>query len=83
MSRGGGACRRCCRALLADVAASSAQLPVLRRVLAIIEAIGQRSAYFALLQENVAARARGWSSCAGTAISSPRRSPPIRCCSMS
>ncbi len=44
--------------LLADVAASSAQLPVLRRVLAIIEAIGQRSAYFALLQENGAARAR-------------------------
>ena len=44
--------------LLADVAASSAQLPVLRRVLAIIEAIGQRSAYFALLRENVAARRR-------------------------
>ncbi len=44
--------------LLADVAHSSAQLPVLRRVLAIIEAIGQRSAYFALLRENGAARAR-------------------------
>ena len=44
--------------LLADVAGSSAQLPVLRRVLAIIEAIGQRSAYFALLQENGPARAR-------------------------
>jgi glutamate-ammonia-ligase adenylyltransferase len=44
--------------LLADVAASSAQLPVLRRVLAIIEATGKRSAYFALLQENGAARAR-------------------------
>ncbi len=44
--------------LLGDVAASSAQLPVLRRVLAILEAIGQRSAYFALLQENGAARAR-------------------------
>src|SRR5262249_17395446 len=44
--------------LLTDVAASSAQLPVLRRVLAIIEAIGQRSAYFALLRENVAARRR-------------------------
>jgi [glutamine synthetase] adenylyltransferase / [glutamine synthetase]-adenylyl-L-tyrosine phosphorylase len=44
--------------LLADVAGSSAQLPVLRRVIAIIEAIGQRSAYFALLQENGAARAR-------------------------
>ncbi len=46
-------------ALLADVgAACSAQLPVLRRVLAIIEAIGKRSAYFALLKENAAARAR-------------------------
>ncbi|HYM28514.1 MAG TPA: bifunctional [glutamate--ammonia ligase]-adenylyl-L-tyrosine phosphorylase/[glutamate--ammonia-ligase] adenylyltransferase, partial [Steroidobacteraceae bacterium] len=44
--------------LLADVAGSSAQLPVLRRVIAIIEAIGQRSAYFALLQENGPARAR-------------------------
>src|SRR4029077_14566482 len=45
-------------ALLADIAHSSAQLPVLRRILAIIEAIGQRSAYFALLRENGAARAR-------------------------
>ncbi len=45
-------------ALLADVAASSAQLSVLRRVLAIIEATGKRSAYFALLRENAAARAR-------------------------
>jgi glutamate-ammonia-ligase adenylyltransferase len=44
--------------LLAEVSRSSAQLPVLRRVLAIIEAIGQRSAYFALLQENGPARAR-------------------------
>jgi glutamate-ammonia-ligase adenylyltransferase len=44
--------------LLAEVSRSSAQLPVLRRVLAIIEAIGQRSAYFALLQENGAARVR-------------------------
>jgi [glutamine synthetase] adenylyltransferase / [glutamine synthetase]-adenylyl-L-tyrosine phosphorylase len=44
--------------LLADVVGSSAQLPVLRRVLTIIEAIGQRSAYFALLQENGPARAR-------------------------
>jgi glutamate-ammonia-ligase adenylyltransferase len=34
------------------------QLQVLRRVLRIIEAIGQRSAYFALLQENARARAR-------------------------
>src|SRR5256714_428575 len=45
-------------ALLADVAQSSAQLPVLRRILAIIEATGKRSAYFALLRENGAARAR-------------------------
>lgn len=45
-------------ALLTDVAASSTQLPVLRRVLNILEAIGQRSAYFALLRENGAARAR-------------------------
>ena len=45
-------------ALLADVAGSSAQLPVLRRILAIIEATGKRSAYFALLRENGAARAR-------------------------
>jgi glutamate-ammonia-ligase adenylyltransferase len=45
-------------ALLADIAQSSAQLPVLRRVLAIIEATGKRSAYFSLLRENGAARAR-------------------------
>jgi glutamate-ammonia-ligase adenylyltransferase len=45
-------------ALLADVARSSAQLPVLRRVLNIIEATGKRSAYFALLAENGAARER-------------------------
>jgi glutamate-ammonia-ligase adenylyltransferase len=45
-------------ALLSDIAASGAQLAVLRRVLRIIEAIGQRSAYFALLQESSAARAR-------------------------
>ena len=51
-------------AMLADIAAapsgaaSGAQLSVLRRVLRIVEAIGQRSAYFALLQENSAARAR-------------------------
>ena len=45
-------------ALLADVALGRAQLPVLRRVLRIIEATGKRSAYFALLQENGAARAR-------------------------
>lgn len=34
------------------------QLATLRRVLRIVEAIGQRSAYFALLAENTAARAR-------------------------
>jgi glutamate-ammonia-ligase adenylyltransferase len=51
-------------ALLADIAAapsgaaSGAQLAVLRRVLRIIEAIGQRSAYFALLQESSVARSR-------------------------
>jgi glutamate-ammonia-ligase adenylyltransferase len=45
-------------ALLADIAQSSAQLPVLRRVLTIIEATGKRSAYFSLLRENGAARAR-------------------------
>ena len=44
--------------LLADVAGGAEQLPVLRRVLAIIEAIGARSAYFALLQENGPARTR-------------------------
>ncbi|MEP7313671.1 MAG: bifunctional [glutamate--ammonia ligase]-adenylyl-L-tyrosine phosphorylase/[glutamate--ammonia-ligase] adenylyltransferase [Pseudomonadota bacterium] len=33
-------------------------LPVLRRLITIIEAIGQRSAYFALLLENAAARRR-------------------------
>jgi glutamate-ammonia-ligase adenylyltransferase len=35
-----------------------AQLQVLRRVLRVVEAIGQRSTYFALLHENAAARAR-------------------------
>jgi [glutamine synthetase] adenylyltransferase / [glutamine synthetase]-adenylyl-L-tyrosine phosphorylase len=49
--------------LLADVvlvgaAEPEVQLQVLRRVLRIVEAIGQRSAYFALLRENAAARAR-------------------------
>ena len=44
--------------LLADVATSQAQLPVMRRVITILEAIGQRSAYFALLRENGPARAR-------------------------
>jgi glutamate-ammonia-ligase adenylyltransferase len=45
-------------ALLADIGRSRAQLPVLRRILAIIEATGKRSAYFALLKENAAARQR-------------------------
>jgi glutamate-ammonia-ligase adenylyltransferase len=44
--------------LLEEVARSGAQLPVLRRILTIIEATGKRSAYFALLRENAAARAR-------------------------
>jgi [glutamine synthetase] adenylyltransferase / [glutamine synthetase]-adenylyl-L-tyrosine phosphorylase len=44
--------------LLTDVARSLEQLPVLRRVLAIIEATGKRSAYFALLRENATARER-------------------------
>jgi glutamate-ammonia-ligase adenylyltransferase len=47
--------------LLADIARTGTgetQLQVLRRVLRIIEAIGQRSTYFALLRENSVARAR-------------------------
>ena len=48
--------------LLADIvrvsSAAETQLQVLRRVLRIIEAIGQRSTYFALLHENAAARER-------------------------
>ncbi len=44
--------------LLSDIAGTGGQLAVLRRVLRIIEAIGQRSAYFALLHENRAARER-------------------------
>jgi [glutamine synthetase] adenylyltransferase / [glutamine synthetase]-adenylyl-L-tyrosine phosphorylase len=44
--------------LLADIAASPTPLTVLRRILSIIEATGKRSAYFALLRENAAARAR-------------------------
>jgi [glutamine synthetase] adenylyltransferase / [glutamine synthetase]-adenylyl-L-tyrosine phosphorylase len=42
--------------LMTDIAASSSQLVVLRRVLRIIEAIGQRSVYFALLHESGYAR---------------------------
>ncbi len=44
--------------LLSDIAAGGGQLMVLQRVLRIIEAIGQRSAYFALLQESAPARER-------------------------
>src|SRR6185312_10723941 len=46
--------------LLTDIASApgGSQLAVLRRILRIIEAIGQRSAYFALLHENRPARAR-------------------------
>ncbi|HEY6924924.1 MAG TPA: bifunctional [glutamate--ammonia ligase]-adenylyl-L-tyrosine phosphorylase/[glutamate--ammonia-ligase] adenylyltransferase [Steroidobacteraceae bacterium] len=47
------------RAILAlTVTNADAQLQVLRRLMRIIEAIGQRSTYFALLQENTTARAR-------------------------
>jgi glutamate-ammonia-ligase adenylyltransferase len=45
-------------ALLADIAAGAAPLAVLRRILRILEAIGQRSVYFALLHESAAARTR-------------------------
>jgi glutamate-ammonia-ligase adenylyltransferase len=45
-------------ALLADIAASPAPLAALRRILKILEAIGQRSVYFALLHESAAARSR-------------------------
>jgi glutamate-ammonia-ligase adenylyltransferase len=44
--------------LMADIAASAAPLVIMRRVLRIIEAIGQRSVYFALLQESAGARKR-------------------------
>jgi [glutamine synthetase] adenylyltransferase / [glutamine synthetase]-adenylyl-L-tyrosine phosphorylase len=44
--------------LMADIATSPSQLVVLRRVLRIVEAIGQRSVYFALLQESGVARRR-------------------------
>jgi glutamate-ammonia-ligase adenylyltransferase len=45
-------------ALIADIAAGAAPLAALRRILKILEAIGQRSVYFALLRENSAARIR-------------------------
>ncbi len=44
--------------LMADVAASAEPLAVLRRLIRIIEAIGQRSVYFALLHESGGARRR-------------------------
>jgi glutamate-ammonia-ligase adenylyltransferase len=44
--------------LLADVATAVEPLPVLRRVLRVIEAIGARSAYFSLLHESAPARRR-------------------------
>lgn len=54
--------RRRLQALLSplalDIARHADPVPTLRRVLKIIEAVGQRSAYFALLSENAAARQR-------------------------
>jgi [glutamine synthetase] adenylyltransferase / [glutamine synthetase]-adenylyl-L-tyrosine phosphorylase len=44
--------------LIGDAAASAAPFAVLRRILKILEAIGQRSVYFALLRESSAARIR-------------------------
>lgn len=44
--------------LVADIASSPAPVPTLRRVLRVMEAIGQRSVYFALLQESATARTR-------------------------
>ncbi len=48
-------------ALLSDIAAGAPgdeQMPVLRRIVTILEAMGRRSAYFALLSENAAVRMR-------------------------
>jgi len=44
--------------LLSDIGAGGGQVVVLQRILRVVEAIGQRSAYFALLQESAPARAR-------------------------
>jgi glutamate-ammonia-ligase adenylyltransferase len=44
--------------LIADIVAAGGELATLRRVLRILEAIGSRSVYFALLQESPAARRR-------------------------
>jgi len=45
-------------AVVADIARAAGRLDVLRRVLRVFEAIGSRSAYFALLHESPAARRR-------------------------
>ena len=45
-------------ALIADLAQSAAPQLALRRILKILEAIGQRSVYFSLLHESAAARTR-------------------------
>lgn len=45
-------------ALIADIAVSASPLASLRRILKILEAIGQRSVYFVLLHESAAARIR-------------------------
>ncbi len=58
--RGGARLRRLealLKCLLCELPATE-PVPVLRRLLSIIEAIGQRSAYFALLLENIPARRR-------------------------
>lgn len=44
--------------LMQDIARQADPIPTLRRILRIIESIGQRSAYFALLSENTRARIR-------------------------
>ena len=75
MSRGASACRRCCRCCWRR-SAGQRQLPVLRRVLAIIEAIGQRSAA-ALLQEKARrGAARGLCRPGTSPVRSPRTHPP-------
>jgi glutamate-ammonia-ligase adenylyltransferase len=48
---------------VADLASVQQPATALRRVLRILEAIGPRSAYFALLNENPAARSRLWELC--------------------
>ncbi len=72
-------------AAIADVTdwRESSQVDVLRRVLKVLEAIGSRSAYFALLNENRAGAPQARGARRAAANSSPRRSPRIRCCSTS